>query len=162
MNEKKESILKSAGVSEEDLEVFDVTEPLANLKKGLDVLAGKIESVVSVQNTLTDLIKSIAINSAKEFSLQKSIASSLDNMSNQSNSPKGVVNLLQKNFEINNQEESANAVDVKEYVSTLTKNMSANGISAQDLNLIANAVAAVETTGQINDGQYALYKKLKG
>jgi len=157
--EKKagDKLMKSAGVKEEDLEVFDVAAPLADLKKGFDAMATVVAAQTQTISELKDLFKSLLEVQVKGYSLQKNMADTMDSYSGQVNTPKGVVNILHKNF-VQNESTQEAAPSIKEFTDVLFKGLSSGKV---DVSVASQMISSAEATSVLTPKHIELYKSLK-
>ncbi len=157
--EKKagDKLMKSAGVKEEDLEVFDVAAPLADLKKGFDAMATVVAAQTQTISELKDLFKSLLEVQVKGYSLQKNMADTMDSYSGQVNTPKGVVNILHKNF-VQNETTQEAAPSIKEFTDVLFKGLSSGKV---DVSVASQMISSAEATSVLTPKHIELYKSLK-
>ena len=157
-NEKAgNKLMKGAGVKEEDLEVFDVAAPLSDLKKGFDALASVVSSQSETIAELKDLFKSLLEVQVKGYSLQKNMADTMDSYSGQVNTPKGIVNILHKNF--SQSEGTQEAVPtIQEFSDVLFKALSNKQV---DISVASRMISSAEATSTLTPQHIELYKSLK-
>jgi hypothetical protein len=158
--EKKEAgdkMMKSAGLTETDMDVFDVTPVLKNLKKSYDVMASDLASVKAQNAEMIELFKSLLTVEVKGFQLQKSMASAIETYSATPNTPKGRVSILHKSFE-QNQEVAQEGPTVAEFCDRLTKSIESGKGNYNDL---SNMISAAVVTESLTPAQVAMYNQLK-
>ena len=156
-----DNMMKSAGLSDNDLDVFDVTEPLTNLKKSYDVLAEQVQTNKSTLGEIKDLFKSLLDVQVKGYDLQTKIAGTVDAMSSQPNAPKGVVNVLQKQFAQNNEaQQNANGdqPSIDEFTQVLLKGIEEKKIN---VNTGGNLIASAESSRRLGDNHMKAFNELK-
>jgi hypothetical protein len=159
--EKKEigeKMMKSAGLSQSDIEVFDVTIPMSNLRKSYNVLASEITDLKKQQSEMIDLFKSLLTVQVKGFSLQKNVASAIESFSNTPNQVKGRVNILHKSFEQNKEVVFEETPSIQQFTDTMLKSMEAGKIG---YDVASRLISSVEMTENFTEEHMSVYNKLK-
>ena len=159
-DEKKagDKLMKKAGLDQSDLDVFDVTEPLKNLKKSYDVLAEEVSSLRKSNEAMVGMFRELVTSHVKGYALQKSMSETMEKVASTPNAPKGRINVLQKNFTPGNETPAADKPNAQEFVGVLLKAMDAGKI---DVMKAGNYIAAVETCGQMSDQAIQDFNTLK-